>query len=517
MQGLIFVVRDRGALEARNLGFALARRAFFSLVGVMLPIWAVVAGLCMYVAYAFDAPLWGVFLALWCKPCYERPAVAQLSAFVFGEKMPFISTQKTLLVSGGLAEISWRRLRVRQRIVRHAVFCVENLRGKSARKRLKQLQTAWIEMGGFWFLQVVEAVVSISIILLVLSFFTEGSVRFWLEHLREYENLIYSLSWLLFWVYLPLSLLVSVYFVALGFAAYLNWRMDKEGWVLSIGLVEMAHRLGDKAEMPQSRQTSMSNTWLSLLGVVLLALMLGNAPIAQADENAHVIGNTPVDEDKVLAERFAKDAALVEELLQNPRITPYAHRHFSQNEAHKENQEKAFSLKFAEGFRFAVIALALILLGWWIGLIWRNNKRRFPAVMPKTVTEASDQVIGTGIAPMRPFDSAQLLVEQGQLVEALAVLYGLLWSGAGRVGLPTFVVGESERAYMARLERFAVLKEPVSKAQLACVKTLLQAWVLAVYAQRPVAVAEVGALIETFAKCFPALTESTTAYAANGE
>jgi hypothetical protein len=240
-------LRARNAYEAIDLGYAMTlawRRDLF-------PIWASV-----YVTAAvvinllcFASPIIATLLIWWLKPAFDRVILHVLAGAAFGAPPTLASTWRSLPSlwwgNGLLAALTWRRIDS-ARSFSLPVTQLERQTGKVARTR----RTALGREGrgaGMW-LTLASANFEIIFVLSIYAFaemFLPGDVGAinpfrWLtepppDWLQYVSNGLTAL----------VVLLLEPFYVAGGFALYLNARTVLEGWDIELAFKRMSSRLRD--------------------------------------------------------------------------------------------------------------------------------------------------------------------------------------------------------------------------------------------------------------------------------
>jgi hypothetical protein len=244
---LSVAVRPRRDWEAMDLGFRLARACAWPLFAATL---AVLVPVTLLVALALHrAPEFAVLALWWLKPLIDRAPLHVLSRAVFGEVPTVRETLRALPAAawnGLLASLTWRRIHSRRSFVL-PVWQLEGQRGAAWRSRVAVLSrragggATWLTVaclhmelalnigfyGLLWLLlpQALE---------LDLRGFVTGSSPEWFDFV---ELAFYAAA----------IAIVEPFYVAAGFALYLNRRTLLEGWDLELAFRRLAARMGDAA------------------------------------------------------------------------------------------------------------------------------------------------------------------------------------------------------------------------------------------------------------------------------
>ncbi|MDH6591578.1 hypothetical protein M2165_001467 [Variovorax sp. TBS-050B] len=230
VDGLAIVLRPRPMAEAADLGATLVRRHARSVWGTYLPVHAVVVALALCtVEIAGWLPGLVIF---WLKPWLDRSLLFVLSRAVFGEGTRWRDLwARRRQVWGGqwLRTLLWRRFSP-WRSFTQAIDQLEGQRGSARRKRRAQLLHG--RRGAAGCMQLVFAHVEMALYLCVMSllvwFAPEGDAREVMNWLLASEGTVESL--LVATAYALVVGLLEPFYVAAGFAMYLNRRVELEAW-----------------------------------------------------------------------------------------------------------------------------------------------------------------------------------------------------------------------------------------------------------------------------------------------
>lgn len=259
---LTLVLRPRNGWEAVDLGFALARRHFAPLFAIALAALAPLAVAANVVAWLAGAEgpsdlYWFyAFLAVWwAKPLAERLVLSYLGAAVFGEAgAPWSHLRRALSVlkgSGWLYALSLARFAPKRSYLL-PVRVLERQHGPAARERMRLLAqhqggvagTLTVLLAHLEILLMTAALVAIGL------FVPEGAspldrVVDWTRGLFD-PNGPEGSAWLaLVSVLIDTAVMAGLmpFYVAGGFALYLQRRAELEGWDVEMGLWAIEHRI----------------------------------------------------------------------------------------------------------------------------------------------------------------------------------------------------------------------------------------------------------------------------------
>ncbi|KQW46288.1 MULTISPECIES: hypothetical protein [unclassified Roseateles] len=235
VEGLAIALRPRSPSEACDLGLALVRRHARSIWRCFTPVFLVVAvlALCTVDSYGW-AP---VLIVFWLKPWLDRVLVFVLARAVFGEATHWRDLWRARRqVLGGqlLRTLLWRRVSP-WRAYTQPIEQLEGQRGGARRKRSKlmlndnrgaatALQTAFAHA---------EAVLTYGLVALLWWFAPENrsaDVWEWLVNPGSHAAGELGMHLLMSVSYMAVVLFLEPFYVAAGFAMYLNRRVALEAW-----------------------------------------------------------------------------------------------------------------------------------------------------------------------------------------------------------------------------------------------------------------------------------------------
>ena len=236
LEDVTLAIRPRGRLESIDLGFSLAREHWRALWRA----WAVTAlpamALCSVLGYWL--PGWVALSVWWFKPLYDRIVLWVLSRVVFGGGVSLTDLRRALpalLTKTGLgADLTLRRFGL-QRSFNLPVTQLEQQRGGLRRRRLIGLHADTLNTAQGLTLSCIQfeivlylALLGLAMILLppgaeieLRDVFNTGAAPAWFSVCAEAAYVV-ALS------------VVEPFYVAGGFALYLNRRTWLEGWDLEL-------------------------------------------------------------------------------------------------------------------------------------------------------------------------------------------------------------------------------------------------------------------------------------------
>ena len=245
-------IRPRGRLESIDLGFALARANW-------QPVWKawavfVLPLMLLVNLFGYWYPGWVWFMLFWLKPFYDRIVLWVLSRAVFGAEISAHELRRglpqLLWHSELFRDLSYRRINL-QRSFNLPVSQLERQSGATRRSRLRLLYKGVLnaaqgltlacvhfEFVLYWALFGLGVMIVPPEVELELSdLFMMGGAPWWFEMLG---NLFYTFT----------ITVVEPFYVAGGFALYLNRRTWLEGWDLELAFRRMAERPSVPIVMP---------------------------------------------------------------------------------------------------------------------------------------------------------------------------------------------------------------------------------------------------------------------------
>lgn len=290
--------RVRTPWQALDLGVLMARRWF----GPLWLAWLLPAGVVftlLSLGFA-DAPGLVALVIWWLKPLFERLPLLLLSRYLFNERslkgLTWRQLAGTWLV-GCLGALLWRRFDPRRSLLQ-AVTVLEQQKGRARSNRHRMLAdgsshaASWLTV----VLAHVELLLVIAVPVTVLAML--GDLFEWdLPWLFSRDSgVLAHLSGML--TLLCMSL-VAPFYVACGFALYINRRIELEAWDLDL----LFRQLAQARTEPRAR--SQGATLAGILLAVSLLTGIGATPVEAAEPIA--AGSSP---------QMVKEAAL--ELLSAP-------------------------------------------------------------------------------------------------------------------------------------------------------------------------------------------------------
>ncbi|WP_062061275.1 DUF4129 domain-containing protein [Cellvibrio sp. OA-2007] len=319
-------IRPRSAWEALDLGLLMAKRWWLP----MIKIWLLVSLPFFAMTQLLPANwFWGgVIFMWWLKPVLERPLLHILSHAVFNALPDTRSTFNlfpSLALKQIFASLTWRRLSP-TRCMDLPVLQLEGLSGARRQDRLGVLHredsspAIWLTFMGF----ALELCLWVGMISFIWAFIPREIDIEWANLFFDQESAQLHRLQLFIW-YCALSL-TAPFYVACGFALYLNRRIKLEAWDIDIAFRRIANKR--------------SST--NLLSAFVLVLTLGLSVFASdAQRNVYAEDQLPTMENSSAAEAYSGEAILDQPLGEYTELD----RHQTQESIKAVLQQAEFSRK----------------------------------------------------------------------------------------------------------------------------------------------------------------------------
>ena len=469
-------LRPRSQWEAIDLGFTLMRRWWRPVYAALAPVYLPIVAAALLVG-SFTEHWIGLLIIWWLKPLYDRVVLHLLSRAVFGE-IP--SARDTLArarewLGTGLPGA----LILRYDLARSFNLPVRQLEGQTGREgrarrallgRRVRSYAVWLTIVCMHF----EGVFTMSSDALFDFLLPASGDRPWLLDMFSdgSPGAIFSVEDVI--LYACALALVEPFYVAAGFALYLNRRTVLEGWDIELAL----RRLAERATGP-----SPSRSYASAAVLALAALLVLPAPDSAFAQQ----GKNPREEirEVLKATEFPHDRERLQWVRRNP-----------------PPEEKPADTTWARALGYALARAAEVLL--WIGAaalvvlaarwLYRNLPREDGRVAepyrPPSV------LFGLELAPETlPPDvsgSALALAREGRIRDALGLLYrGALSELAHRRSVELLASSTEQEV----LDRARARLDPQAGSYFAL---LVAAWQAAAYARRVPALTDVERLARDY-------------------
>ncbi len=399
-----FRLRQRRPLEALDSGLLLYRRFFLRLYSGFLPVYVPV-----FIALALipEHLIWISFLALWWfKPIWDRLVLRMLGTVFFN---PVVSRRSVGMISrkamlrGLVSDLSWRRFSLWRHYILPVRF-LEGIRGTRLRHRVgligKEEKGTAMALGFFMFLAELFLVYGMAIFLIHVQNFIPYFMRVQLD---------WSVPGVYRGMFIAYGLMMGLLepaTVCMGFALYINRRVELEGWDLDIAFRRRSRRISSRT-----------------LVFFLISLMVFIPDAAEAqDARVPKVEQTPLKElEFVLADDDFGGTK------QRTALRWRESSSFNNDDSRSLNDfgQFNFSKTLAAVLRIAVIAAAAALSA---GILWKNRNRfRWFRSLKKDRVEHKYPTDPIGTIPItNTLDLASELYGSGAQRKAWATLYGYL-------------------------------------------------------------------------------------------
>lgn len=304
-------IRPRAPWESIDLGCALARRHIGTLwkswLVTVVPLWVLLAILLRH------HPVWFMVVTWWLKPVYDRVPLLVVSRALFGA-VP------------GPAEVwrAWPRLMLRRlwfalvvrrfspaRSLNMPVSELEGLDGADYRQRVGLLARNGGEGATMATLVglLLEMVAGLGVVMLVLLMVPGQVSEQWMLAIgeminhSEFHELSAGLLWAVAIVWLLAITLMEPFYVAAGFALYINSRTLTEGWDIELGLKRLGARLQAAGKVGGKKGAATAGKPLARGAGILMLCWLGLALLTSGP----VVGASPDDAGRRQIEEVLQD------------------------------------------------------------------------------------------------------------------------------------------------------------------------------------------------------------------
>jgi hypothetical protein len=272
LERVTVALRPRGNFEAIDLGFRMALTWWRPVWGVWLVLFLPVA-IALHLALP-DEPFWAAFALMWLKPLFDRFVLHVISRRVFGTEagvFAALAAWREVLTPGLFADLTWRRLFAPVRSFVLPVTQLERSTGAVARRRRQVLgnRTSGHAFALWFACLCFELVVFLGLAFLVGVMLQPGDTGGETEA-AAYEAWTWWTHFDSVWYVLAVSL-IEPFFVAAGFALYLNRRVGLEAWDVELALRRLERRLSAGA----------TGTLAAL--VLTVTLVFGGTPVHADD------------------------------------------------------------------------------------------------------------------------------------------------------------------------------------------------------------------------------------------
>jgi len=440
-------IRPRRGWEAIDLGMSLAQKHAI----VLYKIWFTIS-LPVYVLLSVllaGSPIFAILSFWFLLPILERPLLHFLSRELFGEGL---SAKQCVKAFFSVAKIQWfMSLTLRRfsftRSFDLPLIQLEGLKGNARSKRLRVIHSGdsgsavWLTV----ILFLVELIFYLSIITLMFLMIPEAYIDDfdlwqWMSMDTESEMAAQVFNFL---AYISISI-VAPFYVASGFALYINQRTQLEAWDIELAFKRLATRLSERSANSNVRLAS----WASICFLIFSMSFLSPQSVKASEVEEEVTKTEIKDPDwkeKLDLENLSHINAkkLIKEIKNG--------EDFHQMETVESNEYRSTPdlddiddtpLDFSPGwFTFAKILAVIIEFALWIfvavlvlflilkykHLIVRSvGNKKIPKKRPKKLFGLD---LNSESLPDKPWLVAKQMIDNKQYREALSLLYraSLIW------------------------------------------------------------------------------------------
>lgn len=514
-------LRPRSAWEALDLGLAMAA----AWRGPALRAWLAtywITGLLLIALLNSHIEI-AVLILWWLKPLFDRVLLHVFSRALFGEATSVrtaLQALRPLARSPGLlSSLTLRRLSMARSFLL-PVWQLEHLHGKVARQRFHLLgarqrsHAAWLT----FFCANASTILWFSGLLVVQMLAPVGYTLFdWEQWVSDETSTVTHLISAL--MYMAAETLIEPYFVAAGFALYLNRRSELEGWDIEVAFRRLATRKAAEAQARPLRAGALllalglTTAWMAGTPGDALAEEVDNATEASlaTTPTAPTTPTSPAATASASKPQPSRARREIDAVLADPVFgkqvddTRWQWIEDETPESKTRNPGWMKTLRaFINGLSSVLKALvgvvgvvALALLLW---MVWRTRERwqsTAPRAAPPTV------LFGLDVRPESlPSDIAAAALAEGDPVRALSLLYrGTLVTLIHR-HQAEFRQGDTEADCLQRSQPHL---SPEGQTYFAA---LLDTWRRAAYASQPPGPAALHALCTGWSHHFAATVET---------
>ncbi|GBL46146.1 5'-nucleotidase/2',3'-cyclic phosphodiesterase and related esterases [Sulfuriferula multivorans] len=432
LESVAVALRPRNLWEAIDLGFSMVhawwKPVFGAWLAVVLPVAVLINLLCWEVQWLAPLLMW------WLKPLFDRIPLYVLSRATFGDPPKIRETIRAVLPlwrNSFLWDLTLGRFDL-ARSFNMPVRDLEGLRGKARRQRLKVLQKK-TRNGAVWLTVVclnLEFVLNIALFAL-LYFLLPQTMQadffklLFATHPAAWQDVLEHVF------YLAAMTAMEPFYVAAGFALYLNRRTLLEGWDIEIAFRRMAQR-----HQPSARSAASAGVLMS----ILMVCVLGGALIFPAQSMAAVAATSPAPPAQAVAASQTPEqlkqrisAVLKQPEFQTEKVEQHW-KYMGKQASKKQPDSDPAWLKFLarivpgmarifEGLLWLLLAAVIVWLivkrKRWLG--WFEHKPAMRPAQPVQVLFGLD--IQPQSLPGNIAKEAWKLWQEGQQREALSLLY----------------------------------------------------------------------------------------------
>lgn len=440
---LAIEIRPRQPWEATDLGVLMARRWWWPLTKIWL-----IQVLPIFLVFSLLPKewLWLQYLVIWwLKPIFERPLLDFLSLSVFGDEPTterVFKNFRTIIFRQFFSSLLWRRLSP-SRSFDLPVLQLEGLPGNARAKRLSVLHREGAAPASMLtvFGASIETALAFAVIGLAFMFIPNEFNLSWEVLYLEYES-----AWIMYIVnalVLLAAAMIAPFYVAAGFALYLNRRIDLEGWDIEIAFKNMVSKRQESENFRAKRIRGRIDS--GVVGILWCAMLCFSvqSPSSDADigeveiydgKNAavEIVVDTSPELSKTKIELIKQSEKFNVREVKIKRVFPWDDWEFGKEKEEKNNPMDLsfiadfFSTlaKFGEWLLWALVLFFVVYVTlkyryWLMDAI--NYSRAKPSRNPPKVLFGME--VTENSLPNDVGTSALKLVQNNQLREAFALLY----------------------------------------------------------------------------------------------
>jgi hypothetical protein len=273
LESITAKIRPRRGWEAIDLGVTLVQTHAATLYKIWFAVSLPIFLLLMLMPYLSSVMM--IFVFWWLKPIMERPLLHFLSRELFGESLTVKQCAKAFYSVAKLqwfASLTWRRFSF-TRSFDCPLIQLEKLKSAERAKRLRVIHSSTFGTSGsgnaVWLtiiFFIIEIIIYLSIIVLMYLFIPdvyadELDLFKWISSEKQSSSIevIFNL-----FTYLAMSL-VAPFYVACGFALYLNQRTHLEAWDIELEFKRLAEKMDKKSSNIKVRLASYASIGLLLI------------------------------------------------------------------------------------------------------------------------------------------------------------------------------------------------------------------------------------------------------------
>jgi hypothetical protein len=429
-------IRPRKGWEALDLGVTMVQNH----AKVLYKLWFVISlPVFLLISLMLYQSLPLILLVFWwLKPILERPLLHFLSRELFGESLTVKDCVKAFYSVAKIhwfASLTWRRLSF-TRSLDLPLIQLEGLKSSDRAKRLRVIHSGdsasavWMTIV-FAFVEYIFYFSTITLFFLFVPDIYSNDIDLsdWLQFESESNLTSFQINFL---YYLAISA-VAPFYVACGFALYLNQRTHLEAWDIELSFKRLAEKLKQRSANSIVRLANLAA--VSLLMIASTSFIPNNVYAEEApEEPVSLVEEVTHKKAKSVIEKIKKgeDFHQIERIEEN--------RFINTGEA-KENSSSTSSSDWSIWFMLARIFAVIVEFAVWlliavllIFLVIRYKHLLIPnSPAKKTVSKRPSKLFGLDLTseslPDQPWLVAKQLIEAEKYREGLSLLYraSLIW------------------------------------------------------------------------------------------